>query len=241
VGILRLSASFIGTIGCIVTCLPTLQGGDEKDLETARKVDAANMRRIAAALLSIAKPPANMIPSAAIVGKGNKPLLSWRVLALPYLGEGELFKQFRLDEPWDSPHNKKLLGKMPKVYAPARGKKSAYYTYYQVFVGGGAGFELDRGLPLSTYLDGLACTIMLTEAATAVPWTKPADLVYDPTKQLPKVGGTFPDGFHVAMFNGSVLYFRRDFDKTEMRHVITRAGNETMDFAKLKRQARMTR
>ena len=36
---------------------------------------------------------------------------------LPYVEEGELFKEFKLDEPWDSEHNKKLLARMPKVYA----------------------------------------------------------------------------------------------------------------------------
>lgn len=58
---------------------------------------------------------------------------------------------------------------------------------------------------------------------------------YDPTKDLPKLGGMFPDGFHVAMFNGSIREFRRDFDVIEMRHVLTRAGGEWMDFTKLDR------
>jgi hypothetical protein len=171
-----------------------------------------------------------------LVGKNGKPLLSWRVMLLPYLDESDLYKEFRLDEAWDSPHNKKLLKKMPKVFAPAHGKVKAYSTYYQVFVGGGAGFEAAKPLRYpAAYSDGLANTIMLTEAAKAVPWTKPADLAYDPNKKLPKLGGTFPDGFHVAMLNGSVRYFRRNFDEAEMRHVITREGGEIMDFRKLDR------
>lgn len=126
---------------------------------------------------------------------------------------------------------------MPKVYAPVRGKgKDGTDTYYQAFVGGGAGFEPDKTVRYpSAYTDGLGNTVMLAEAAEAVPWTKPQDLVYDPNKELPKLGGMFPDGFHVAMFRGEVLYFRSNFDKQEMRHVITRAGGEIMNFAKLKR------
>src|SRR5262249_4330457 len=51
----------------------------------------------------------------------GKPGLSWRVALLPYLeGEG-LYQAFKLDEPWDSPHNKKLIARMPRVYA-LRGK-----------------------------------------------------------------------------------------------------------------------
>ena len=43
----------------------------------------------------------------------GKPLLSWRVHLLPFLEENELYEQFKLDEPWDSPHNIKLLDQMP--------------------------------------------------------------------------------------------------------------------------------
>ena len=31
------------------------------------------------------------------------------MLLLPYLEEEELYKQLRLDEPWDSPHNKAVF------------------------------------------------------------------------------------------------------------------------------------
>ena len=44
----------------------------------------------------------------------GKPLLSWRVRILPYLEGRYLFEQFKLDEPWDSPHNMKLLKGIPK-------------------------------------------------------------------------------------------------------------------------------
>ena len=39
---------------------------------------------------------------------------------LPYLGQGALYRQFKLDEAWDSPHNIKLLDRMPRIYAAAR-------------------------------------------------------------------------------------------------------------------------
>src|SRR5262245_56693586 len=55
-------------------------------------------------------------PAAAIYGKDGKALLSWRVALLPYLGLEALYKEFKLDEPWDSAHNKRLLEKMPAVY-----------------------------------------------------------------------------------------------------------------------------
>ncbi len=62
-------------------------------------------------------------PPAASVDKAGKPLLSWRVMILPYIDQDQLYKQFHLDEPWDSEHNKKLIDKMPQIYAsPLREK-----------------------------------------------------------------------------------------------------------------------
>jgi hypothetical protein len=45
----------------------------------------------------------------------GKPLLSWRVLLLPYLEQEPLYRRFKLDEPWDSENNKPLLALMPEV------------------------------------------------------------------------------------------------------------------------------
>ena len=52
-------------------------------------------------------------PAAASRDANGKKLLSWRVHVLPYLGQVELYESFRLDEPWDSPHNTALLQNMP--------------------------------------------------------------------------------------------------------------------------------
>jgi len=55
-------------------------------------------------------------PLPASSSKDGKPLLSWRVYILPYLEQDSLFRQFHLDEPWDSPHNRTLIDKMPSIY-----------------------------------------------------------------------------------------------------------------------------
>ena len=68
--------------------------------------------------------------------KNGKPLLSWRVQLLPFLEYAELYNQFKLDEPWDSENNLKLLEKMPSTFASPRVKvKNKGYTVYQGFVG----------------------------------------------------------------------------------------------------------
>src|SRR5262249_35560887 len=73
-------------------------------------------------------------PRQAIHGKDGRPLLSWRVSLLPYLEQMPLYRKFRLDEPWDSPHNRALLKYMPLVYMPAEDRPGGepHTTYYQV-------------------------------------------------------------------------------------------------------------
>jgi hypothetical protein len=168
------------------------------------------------------------LPPAAVLDKDKKSLLSWRVLLLRYLNQRDLFDEFKLDESWDSAHNKKLLAKMPKVFAPVTGKHDPGTTFYQVFVGKGAAFEGVRGLRLVDFTDGLSNTALIIEGGEAVPWTKPADLIFDPKMPLPKLGGLFKNRIHVALVDGSVTALRPDFNERQMRFFIGRNDGESL-------------
>ena len=58
------------------------------------------------------------LPPAYSVDAQGKPLHSWRVLLLPYLGaEAQaLYFQLKLDEPWDSPHNQPYSVRTPEFF-----------------------------------------------------------------------------------------------------------------------------
>src|SRR5262249_16472350 len=129
-----------------------------------------------------------------------------------------------------------LLAKMPKRFAPpVRGKtKAKDVTFYQVFAGKNAIFDGPEGTPIQQIFDGTSQTFAITEAAEAVPWTKPADLAFDAKKPLPKLGGLFEHGFHAATADGAVHWLRKDFDEQTMRHAITRNGGEVLDIDTLK-------
>jgi RNA polymerase sigma factor (sigma-70 family) len=173
------------------------------------------------------------LPPDAIYSKGGKALLSWRVAILPYLEQEELYKQFKLDEPWDSPHNKKLLEKMPKVFAPLAGKAKANTTFFRVFTGKDTVFPGKEGILLQDIKDGTSNTILIVEAGEAVPWTKPDELPYDAKKALPKLGGQFKDGFYMAFCDGSVRFVSTPINEEVFRALITRNGMEIVDFDKL--------
>jgi hypothetical protein len=218
------------------------QGDEGQQLKRVKHASENNLKQIALALHSF-HDAHKALPPPAILSKDGKPLLSWRVAILPYIEQAPLYMQFKLDEPWDSPHNKKLLESMPNVYAPVGVKpKEPHATFYQVFTGPGTGMESQRvpgalfgarGPSLPRFLDGTANTLLVVEAGEAVPWTKPDDLPYDAKKPPPKLGGMFKDGFHAAFGDGSVRFFRQ-VDEATLRALITRNGGEVIDDRKLR-------
>jgi len=139
-------------------------------------------------------------PAAAIYSKDGKPLLSWRVALLGRMDQGKLLKQFKIDEPWDSAHNKKLIDKMPSIYAlPGVETKQPGLTFFRVCTGKGTIFEGKEGLKFEDHLKGDGPSFMIVEAAEPVTWTKPEELAYDPAKPLPRLGRLTSEGFHAAM------------------------------------------
>lgn len=156
----------------------------------------------------------NKLPSSAICSKDGKPLLSWRVAILPFIEQEVLYRQFKLDEPWDSPNNKPLIEKMPKIYASPRVEAKPGMTVYKVFVGKEAIFSVDSSKRLTAITDGTSNTLMTAEAGEPVIWTKPEDIEVDMNKPLPKLD--LPNGLkiiNVGLADGSV--HRIDLSKVD--------------------------
>jgi prepilin-type processing-associated H-X9-DG protein len=162
--------------------------------------------------------------------KDGKPLLSWRVHILPFIEQQALYQQFKLDEPWDSENNKELSKIVIKVYLIPGRPAEPGLTYMQSFIQPKDSKDnfhpflkegQSKGRSLVSIPDGTSNTFMVAEAAEAVIWSKPDDLVYEDKKPLPKLGG--PNGrFTVAFGDGHVATYRRgQIDEVNMRRLIT--------------------
>jgi len=78
------------------------------------------------------------------------------------------------------------------------------------------------GLTIAQITDGTSVTALAVEAGTAVEWTKPADVPFDPKKELPKLGGHFDGEFNLLLCDGTVMAVRKDFHAETMKCVIQR-------------------
>ncbi len=175
-----------------------------------------------------------MLPAAALCDKAGKPLLSWRVAILPYIEQENLYSQFKLDEPWDSTTTSSCSTRCLRQLAlPGRDSKKGE-THFRIFTGPNTPFNPmnlppGKGPSLITFIDGMSNTLLVVEAADAVPWTKPDDLAIDPKKPLPKLGGSTPDGFLAVFADGSVCLIPKKIDEKILRNLIDPAdGNEIL-------------
>ncbi|MBN1911839.1 MAG: DUF1559 domain-containing protein [Pirellulales bacterium] len=183
-------------------------------------------------------------PPAYIRDKEGRPMHSWRVLILPYLEEGTLYKKFRLNEPWDSSYNKTVAANMPSCFQCGANRNAAPgMTDYMAVTGPGTMWDGDRGCKIKDITDGTDQTLMLIEAAGAsVPWNAPQDLtlkeIMDAGLQGKKGLMSYhdPKATDTARPLGNVLYadghtdcLYGRFTPEDFKKLATIAGGESAD------------
>ena len=166
-------------------------------------------------------------PPGATYDAAGRPLLSWRVHLLPFLGEEQLYSQFRLDEPWDSPHNRTLISQIPVVYQ-SPGAEANGLTRFTTLVGEGTPFSLSRGPTLRDFTDGPSKTILVVECGPdrALPWTQPDTLPFDPLQPISSLGTIDPTGFLALFGDGRVELIKPQIEPASLKALLTHAGGE---------------
>lgn len=211
-------------------------GGAPAEPRLPRTQSGEALKQIAAALEKY-QAHEKRYPPAAILSADGKPLLSWRVALLPYLGEEDLYREFKLDEPWNSPHNRKLIERLPAAYKPEYAYRGR--TPFRLILGEQAAFTAGAktGPAIADFIDGAGNTVLIAEANHSVAWTRPEGLRLIADFPLPRmqddtwnsVGGSqVPQGFYAVMADGTVRFFEKKADNATRRALFTRAGRESV-------------
>ena len=180
-----------------------------------------------------------VFPPAYIADERGKPAHSWRVLILPYLEEQKLYDEYDFSEPWDGPHNSKLLAKMPRAFScPARDQAATRRpsrTSYVAVTGPGTMFPGSESIGFDQVTDGSANTLMAAEIANVeIPWTKAEDLDVRTMslklndKQNPGISSDHPGGAQVLLADGSCRFLKASIKADFLRSLLTIAGGETV-------------
>lgn len=164
--------------------------------------------------------------------ENGRPMLSWRVMVLPYLEEAALYNEFHLDEPWDSPHNKTLIGRMPDIFkSPGVKSSKPGMTTYQTVMGDDTIFEANGGkVSFRDVTDGTSNTAMVIDASPEFEtiWTKPGDLMPDTAKIRKALEDRFNNGGLILLSDGSVRQLRRGLDDEAIMNIFSRNDGQVL-------------
>lgn len=238
-----------GVLGVLLTAVAVaalcsaIQGAREAWRRTGC---AVNLKNIWAAMFAY-NAANGVLPPAYTVDEAGRPLHSWRVLILPYLENSTLYREIRLDEPWDSEWNSQFhrLPVSPfacpsRVAALPDGTPIAETTY-SVVVGDETAFpDAGNWRKWEDFADGLSETLCVVERKTPVCWM-------DPTQELTletfaaelanehKGGKGGEGGAFAATFDGAVRFVPVSTDAATLKGAATVAGGEKVgEFERVK-------
>lgn len=172
VGSLAVGAIVIGvSVGIIGPAVTAARAASLKSQSSDR------LQLIAQAMLQYQAEHGRFPPAYVADAKG-KPMHSWRVLLLPYLGERSLYQQYDFNQPWDSPTNMAIVTRMPEAYgSPGDPGVALHDTSYLVIVGRNTVFPGNGSLNTNDITDGPANTLLVVESTeSGICWLEPRDL-----------------------------------------------------------------
>lgn len=174
------------------------------------------------------------LPPAHTLDKNGNPLHSWRVLLLPYLGQQELFDKIRLEEPWDSEHNRQFHKQLIEIYqCPSSGLKSGQTTY-SVVVGPDTAFQAGQGKALSDFGPNSAGMILIVERRSPGCWMDPAldvplevaeEGVNESAPGNDAIASPHPGGANVGQRDGSAQFLSETIDPETLNGLLQGTGD----------------
>ena len=148
------------------------------------------------------------------------------MLILPYIDELDLYNEYKFDEPWDGPNNRKLASRMPRVFAFSGDYVPGNTTTnYLAVAGAETVWPGSQGLPSGAVKDEAGNTILIVENRGAgVHWMEPRDLfIADMDFTLNSTNGISSKYVDpaVATVNGTVFRLTPDITPQALRAMLS--------------------
>jgi hypothetical protein len=222
-------------LGLAMVVLPAI---DAARKGSQRHKCANNLKHIAIALHMYHEDHGSL-PPAFVADESGRPMHSWRVLILPYLEEKALYDQYRFDEPWNGPNNRKLADTTLEVFnCPWDQERPSPMTSYVAVVGPSTAWPGSEPAAFSDILDGTSNTLLVVEVAdSGVHWMEPRDLhVVQMAPTVNPKGGQgissrHPGGASAVWADGGCTYLPESISGEDLEAVLTIAGGEPTDWA----------
>lgn len=184
-------------------------------------------------------------PPAYVADESGQPMHSWRVLILPYLDDPraqDIYNRYDFDEPWDGPHNRRLINEVPDAYRDPIHPAPGAFTKYMVISGPDALFDGAAKRRFRDVWDGTANTIMVVEvASSSTIWSEPADLELgklrmqiNATHDGTSISNSRRDGAYALHADGAVYLYPNDFDAPSLRQLIDPDDGQSTDMSPLR-------
>lgn len=198
-----------------------------------------NLKQIEAALMTY-HDQHKSYPPAVVNDEHGIPMHSWRAILLPYIEDEELEqlgKQYRFDEPWNGPHNRKLLLEAPAVFrCPNDGGNRGETTYLPV-IGGETMWRGTEPMRIREFDDGIHKTIAVVECSdSGINWLEPRDLTFpdaaagiNALTDRPGIRSEHSGGAMVLFADGSVHFLPDAIRPDILRGLLTPAGGGNVE------------
>jgi hypothetical protein len=173
-------------------------------------------------------------PPAVTYSANGRPMHSWRVLILPFLGStplSEQYMKYNLNEPWNSTGNRAATASMPEIFLCRAGPHglSAGQTSYLALDGPGAVMNSRHPAQLKEVVDGPSRTFLVIEALdSGIGWSEPGDFDISQTSE-PGPGGlssAHSAGFHALFADSSIRFIPKTISPQTLQALLTRDGGE---------------
>lgn len=182
------------------------------------------------------------MPPAIVRDQDGKPMHSWRVLILPFIGEDDLYQRYDFTKPWDDAANLRLTEQMPKLYRCPLDEtnEESFATSYVALYGPKTTWGRENDSFRASANNAAPKTLMVIESeAACTHWMAPHDIEIDSIVPTLKNGGSHltqashpglaSTGCNAVYSDGSVSQLRKKITTAELKALTIDSRTESLE------------